>query len=101
MLRLVLDRGDAAIPSESMFLLDIDKRRTPDELVREIWSHPRVKLWNLPAEPPSVPPGLSREEAFRFAVSSPYVAYAHREGKSRSVSILNDLSSRLRPCGSA
>jgi hypothetical protein len=83
MLRLILDRGDVAVPSESMFLLDIDERTPPEELAREIWDHPRVSLWSLPGGPPPIPPSLSRDEAFRFVVSSPFVAYAAREGKAR------------------
>jgi hypothetical protein len=83
MLRLILDRGDVAVPSESMFLLDIDDRTPPEALVREIWAHPRVQLWRLQGEPPAIPADLNREEAFRFAVSSPYVAYAERDGKTR------------------
>jgi Sulfotransferase family len=83
MLRLILDRGAAAVPSESMFLLDIDDGKPAEALVREIWDHPRVRLWGLPGGPPPVPAGLSRDEAFRFVVSSPFVAYAATEGKTR------------------
>jgi Sulfotransferase family len=83
MLRLILDRGDVAIPPESMFLLDVGDGKPPQEVLREIWSHPRVQLWGLPAEPPAIPAGLGREDAYRFALSAPFVAYAAREGKTR------------------
>jgi Sulfotransferase family len=83
MLRLILDRGDVAIPSESMFLIDVDGRQPAETVLREVWSHPRVRLWDLPGEPPAIPAGLNREDAYRFAVSAPFVAYANREGKTR------------------
>jgi Sulfotransferase family len=83
MLRLILDRGDVAIPPESMFLLDVDRSRPAAEVLREAWNHPRVRLWGLTGEPPAVPDGLGPADAFRFAVSAPFVAYAEREGKSR------------------
>jgi Sulfotransferase family len=83
MLRLILDRGDVAIPPESMFLIDVDVGQPAEDVLREAWNHPRVRLWNLQAEPPSIPRELSREEAYRFAVSAPFVAYARREGKTR------------------
>ena len=83
MLRLILDRGDVAIPSESMFLIDLDGRKSAREALREAWNHPRVRLWNLPGKPPAIPAGLSREDAYRAAVSAPFVAYAAREGKTR------------------
>jgi Sulfotransferase family len=83
MLRLILDRGDVAIPPESMFLLDVDPGEPAEEVLRAAWSHPRVQLWGLPAEPPALPAGLNGMDAFRFAVSAPFVAYAEREGKAR------------------
>ena len=83
MLRLILDRGSVAIPSESMFLIDLDGRKPAPDVLREAWNHPRVRLWKLAGEPPAIPAGLSREEAYRFAVSAPFVAYAEREGKTR------------------
>ena len=83
MLRLILDRGDVAIPPESMFLLGVDRSRPAQEVLRGAWSHPRVRLWGLTGEPPAVPDGLDPAEAFRFAVSAPFVAYAEREGKTR------------------
>jgi hypothetical protein len=83
MLRLILDRGDVAIPSESMFLLDVDSERRAEDVLREAWSHPRVRLWGLPAEPPAIPRDMNGADAFRFAVGAPFVAYAEREGKSR------------------
>lgn len=83
MLRLMLDRGAVAIPPESMFLLDVDASRPAGEVLREAWSHPRVRLWGLAGDPPAPPDGLGPSEAFRFAVSAPFVAYAEREGKTR------------------
>jgi hypothetical protein len=83
MLRLILDRGDVAIPPESMFLIDLDSHTPAQELVRDAWNHPRVRLWKLSGEPPVIPAGLSTAEAYRFAVSAPFVAYAKREGKTR------------------
>jgi hypothetical protein len=83
MLRLILDRGDVAIPPESMFLLDVDPERPADEVLRAVWNHPRVRLWGLTGEPPALPPGMNGADAFRFAVSAPFVAYAASEGTSR------------------
>lgn len=93
LLRLVLDRSaEAAVPPESMFLLDFAPVRQrggledPDKAARfvaAVWSHPRVRLWELAGEPPAVPAGLSHAEAYRFAVEAPYRAYARREGKER------------------
>src|SRR5262249_35269657 len=92
MLRLVLDRGAAAIPPESMFLVDVAPARRngnltdpaqADELMREVWNHPKVRLWGLSQEPPAVPSGLTHDEAYRFVVGAPFVAYAEREGKNR------------------
>ena len=83
MLRLILDRGDVAIPPESMFLLDVDPRQPAEDVLRAAWSHPRVQLWGLAGEPPALPQGLNDADAFRFAVSAPFVAYAEREGTAR------------------
>jgi hypothetical protein len=92
MIRLVLDRGDVAIPPESMFLVDFARVRRSGDLsdpeaaesfVRRVWEHPRVRLWNLPGGPPSVPSGLSHEDAYRFGVEAPFRAYARAQGKER------------------
>ncbi len=92
MLRLILDRGEAAIPPESMFLADfaplrrrggLERRERAERLVREVWGHPRVRLWNLAGGPPELPDGLSHDEAYRLAVEAPFLAYARQEGKSR------------------
>jgi hypothetical protein len=92
MLRLILDRGAAAIPPESMFLTDVAPARRAgnladpahaDELMREVWNHPKVRLWGLPTEPPAVAGGLTHDEAYRFIVTAPFAAYAEREFKSR------------------
>jgi Sulfotransferase family len=83
MLRLILDRGDVAVPPESMFLLDVDPAQPAEDVLRAAWNHPRVQLWGLSGEPPAVPAGLNGMDAFRFAVSAPFVAYAEREGKGR------------------
>jgi Sulfotransferase family len=91
-LRLVLDRGAAAIPPESMFLVDfaparkrggLGDRETAERLLREVWSHPRVRLWGLPEEPPELPSDLSHEPAYRFIVSAPFEALARAQGKER------------------
>jgi len=83
MLRLILDRGDVAVPPESMFLLDVDPGQPAEDVLRAAWNHPRVQLWGLSGEPPEVPAGLNGTEAFRFAVSAPFGAYAEQEGKPR------------------
>jgi hypothetical protein len=93
MLRLILDRGpDVAIPPESMFLTDLADRRadggprSPEvvrALVNEVWRHPKVRLWQLPGEPPEPPPELTGTDAYRFAVEAPFRAYAARQGKHR------------------
>jgi len=93
MLRLIIDRGpDAAVPPESMFLTDLasafDAGGPPDEraaerLMRTVWEHPKVRLWELPGEPPAVPRGLSGRDAYRFVVAAPFEAYAARHGKPR------------------
>jgi Sulfotransferase family len=92
MLRLILDRGAAAIPPESMFLTDVAAARRAgdlaqpaqaEELMSEVWNHPRVRLWGLGAEPPAVPVGLTDDEVYRYVVTAPFAAYAAREGKTR------------------
>lgn len=93
LLRLVLDRSaGAAVPPESMFLLDfapvrrrggLEDPQKAARFVTEVWSHPRVQLWGLEGGPPRMPAGLSHAEAYRFAVEAPYRAYARREGKER------------------
>lgn len=93
LLRLILDRSrEAAVPPESMFLLDfapvrrrggLDDHERATRFCAEVWSHPRVRAWGLTGEAPEVPGGLSHEEAYRFAVEAPFRAYAGREGKER------------------
>jgi Sulfotransferase family len=83
MLRLILDRGDVAVPPESMFLLDVDPGQPAEDVLRAAWNHPRVQLWGLSGEPPALPAGLNGMDAFRFAVSAPFVAYAEQQGKRR------------------
>jgi hypothetical protein len=93
LLRLILDRGpDVAIPPESMFLTDFAEafaRGEPRDgeaaarFMHEVWSHPKVRLWELPGGPPDVPPGLSGRDAYRFIVEAPFRAYAAKYGKAR------------------
>src|SRR3712207_3477223 len=93
MLRLILDRGpDAAIPPESMFLTDLDlagaRARMDDEhgrqeLMRRVWGHPKVRLWQLPGGPPRVPDDLGRDDALRYVLEAPFRAYAAKFGKRR------------------
>jgi sulfotransferase family protein len=93
MLRLILDRGpDAAVPPESMFLTDfaadLDAGEPRDaaataELMRRVWEHPKVRLWELGTGPPAVPSGLVGEDAYRFIAAAPFEAYAARHGKAR------------------
>lgn len=93
MLRLVLDRStEAAVPPESMFLLDFAAVRRRGGLrdpqaaaafAEEVWRHPKVRLWQLDGGPPPVPGGLGHEDAYRFAVEAPFLAYAHAQGKER------------------
>jgi hypothetical protein len=93
MLRLILDRGpDAAIPPESMFLTDLAPvleaggprgEAAARQLVDDVWQHPKVRLWELGPGPPEMPPGVEREDAFRFAAEAPFRAYAARHGKPR------------------
>ena len=92
MLRLILDRSSVAIPPESMFLVDFEPVRgagglgEPDaaaKFMRRVWEHPRVRLWGIAGDPPAVPPGLTHEEAYRFAVEAPFRAYAELNEKER------------------
>jgi Sulfotransferase family len=91
MLRLILDRGpDVAIPPESMFLTDfaaaLDEGVRADgaaEFMEQVWSHPKVRLWELPGPPPRVPPGLGARETARWIAEAPFKAYAARHGKAR------------------
>jgi sulfotransferase family protein len=75
-----------------MFLLDfasvrrrggLEDPERASRFVEAVWTHPRVRLWDLRGAPPQVPPGLSHADAYRFAVESPFRAYAQREGKAR------------------
>lgn len=93
MLRMILDRGpDAAIPPESMFLTDLaDEWADPGladpgrarALLAAVWEHPKVRLWDLPAQPPPIPPGLDRDALAAFIAGAPFRAYAARFGKAR------------------
>src|SRR3954454_15432976 len=93
MLRLILDRGpDVAIPPESMFLTDFAAEfangeprdeRAAAHLMREVWEHPKVRLWELPGPAPQVPRGLSSQDAYRFIAAAPFEAYANKYGKPR------------------
>src|SRR5687767_10968409 len=93
MLRLILDRGpDAAVPPESMFLTDFAAAfdaggprdaQAAAQLMREVWGHPKVRLWDLPLHPPAIPAGLSGQDAYRFIAAAPFEAYAARHGKRR------------------
>ena len=93
MLRLIVDRGpDAAVPPESMFLTDFAAafdaggprdERAAARLMREVWEHPKVRLWGLPAQAPAVPTGLPGPDAYRFIVAAPFEAYAAGHGKPR------------------
>ena len=93
MLRLILDRGpEIAIPPESMFLTDmalddvrgeLDTQSGREGLMRRVWEHPKVLLWELSAAPPTVPADLDPLAAYRFIVEQPFFAYARRHGKPR------------------
>jgi Sulfotransferase family len=93
MLRLIVDRGpEAAVPPESMFLTDFAPAfeaggprdaHAAARLMRQVWEHPKVRLWQLRAEPPAVPEGLSGEDAYRFIAAAPFEAYAALHGKAR------------------
>ena len=93
MLRLIVDRGpDAAVPPESMFLTDFAAafesggprdERAARQLMREVWEHPKVRLWQLPSQPPAIPPGLDPPDTYRFIAAAPFEAYAALHGKQR------------------
>jgi hypothetical protein len=94
MLRLILDRSvEAAVPTESMIVTDFAPIRrghwdlsapgTLERFVRRVWTHPKIRQWRLPSSPPVPPPGLSHIDAYRWAVETPFRAYAEREGKDR------------------
>jgi len=93
MLRLIVDRGpDAAVPPESMFLTDFAAEfdaggpgdaQAAERLMRAVWEHPKVRLWELAQQPPAVPEHLSGREAYRFIAAAPFEAYAARHGKRR------------------
>jgi hypothetical protein len=93
MLRLILDRSvELAIPPESMFLADfaplrrrggLDDPAAARRFLERVWSHPKVRLWQLPSGPPELPPGLDHAQAYRFCVESPFRAFAAAEGKPR------------------
>ena len=93
MLRLILDRGpDAAVPPESMFLTDFapaflaggpGDAEGAERLMRQVWEHPKVRLWDLAPSPPPVPAGLSGQDAYRFIAAAPFEAYAAKHGKPR------------------
>lgn len=92
MLRLILDRAGAgaALPPETMFISDflgawheggLDDHAAAVALTRRVWNHPKVRQWGIGGEPELPPPGLPHEEAFRWAVEQPYLAYMRRDGK--------------------
>lgn len=92
MLRLIMDRSaQVSLPTESMFIgdyasvrkgrIDLSDHAAARDFAREVWSHPRVKLWNLPGEAPTPPEGLTHADAYRFAIEAPYRAFADRDGK--------------------
>jgi hypothetical protein len=88
MLRLIMGRGAIAIPTPSFFLMDFEAVHhgsrdltDPAELeafMAEVWDHPKVRLWNLEAQPPVTPVGLSQDNAYRFAVGSVFEAFAEQ-----------------------
>jgi len=90
LLRLILDRAGPAIPPETMFLTDfehvlhrggLERHEESIEFTRRVWAHPRVQLWGIEGQPELPPKGLSHDEAFRWAVEQPYLAYMRRDGK--------------------
>ncbi|MDP9376889.1 MAG: sulfotransferase [Actinomycetota bacterium] len=85
MLRLILDNGpEVAIPPESMFLTDFDANEVPGpQMMERVWTHPKVKLWDLGGGPPALPAGLDAQEARRFIFAAPFWAYAVKHGKPR------------------
>ncbi|MGI9185325.1 MAG: sulfotransferase family protein [Solirubrobacteraceae bacterium] len=93
MLRLILDAGpEVAIPPESMILTDyaavweageLGDPELAEQFMAEVWWHPKIALWELSEPPPGAPAGLSHEQAYRFAMEAPFVAYAAQAGKPR------------------
>lgn len=92
MLRLILDRASdgPAIPPETMFITDFAGVRRAGGLedpaaaaafTQRVWQHPRVRMWELEGDPPLPPEGLTHEQAFRWGIEQPYLAYMRREGK--------------------
>ena len=92
MLRLILDRSPAlSMPTESMIVEDFAPVRKQSgsladhaaatQFLSTVWNHPKVAHWGLPEQPPEMPRGLSHIDAYRFALSAPYKAYAHVHGK--------------------
>ena len=92
MLRLILDRASdgPSIPPETMFITDFSGVRRAGELgdhaaavafAERVWAHPRVQLWELEGTPPLPPEGLTHEEAYRWGIEQPYLAYMRRDGK--------------------
>jgi hypothetical protein len=92
MLRLMLDRAQdgPAIPPETMFITDfrgvlrgggLGTHDAAKEFTQRVWSHPRVQMWGIEGEPDMPPEGLSHEDAFRWAVEQPFLAYMRRDGK--------------------
>ena len=93
MLRLILDRSaDVAIPTESMFVVDMARLRPRfgqlrndqefDRLAATVWRHPKVREWHLQGTPPPRD-GLTGATAYRAALEAPYAAYARAHGKPR------------------
>ena len=94
MLRLVLDRSaEAAVPPESMFLVDTAAarrsgepggcRRSCEARLNGSGSTPECAAGVSPRNRLQVPAGLSHADAYRFAVEAPFRAYASLAGKSR------------------
>lgn len=93
MLRLILIRNPTlAIPTESMIVTDLAAVRRAagltghaeqQRLADRVWNHPKVRLWGLQDRPPVVPPGMTHDAAYRFALEAPYLSYARLQGASR------------------
>ncbi|MBC7460032.1 MAG: sulfotransferase [Thermoleophilia bacterium] len=92
MLRLILDRASAgpAVPPETMFITDflpalrsgkLGDHAAAADFTKRVWNHPRVQLWELEGEPQTPPEGLSHEDAFRWGIEQPFIAYMLRHGK--------------------
>jgi hypothetical protein len=91
MLRLILDRsGDVAIPTESMFVVDmaairgrfgrLETDQQFDRLAAAVWGHPKLREWRLSGSAPTRG-GRTGEAAYRAALEAPYAAYAEQHGK--------------------